>query len=138
MTTTYSFTDVLWRDEGVIEVFALDGTRILLVSVQFLRIGRVLSWEYILQAVGACIEEQQYQLCHRTEAGLVALDLSSVPSACKVYCRLITQAGRDAAAPNFQIGPRFHYKMRGPDEGDTGTMSHSSRSTAKQVCTLIL
>lgn len=130
MAMTYSFTDRLWPEEGVIDVFALNDTRIVSVSVQFLRIGHVLSWEYVTQAVAACIQEQEFQLYYcRSDTGvLTPVDTSSTPTACNVYCRLA-----DATAPHFQIGPRFHYLWRGPDEDDTATMSHSSRSTVRQV-----
>lgn len=86
-STTYPLTSVLWPSEGVIQVFALDETRLALFSVQFLRTGRVQSWDYIHLAVASCILEQDIQLFHDKEAMDTAIDYSTTPSACSVYCR---------------------------------------------------
>ena len=47
---------------------------------------------------------------------------------------IYVRTDQPSAPTSWQIGPRFKYKMRGPASGSesSGTMSHSSRSTALQ------
>lgn len=58
--TTYSLTNSLWPDEELQHVAHSQGSRFLGVSIQFMRVGRVLSWAYVQEAASQCVEGRKW------------------------------------------------------------------------------
>lgn len=93
-STEYPLTTVLFPDEGYIKVLALDGSHLAILSIQFLREGRVLSSNYVHLAVASCIQEQDFVLLrHKDEPNTSSIDYSEVPTTCTVYCRAANGTG---------------------------------------------
>lgn len=55
--TTYSLTSRLWPEDGILEVFDSSGIRLMGVSLEFLKKGLVLNWDYIDYALSCCTVE---------------------------------------------------------------------------------
>ena len=62
-TTTYSLTNSLWPDEGLLHVVDSQGNRVLGISIRFMRVGRVLNWAYVQEAASQCVVERGC-ICH--------------------------------------------------------------------------
>lgn len=84
---TYPLTPVLWPDEGFIQVYASDSTRIALISIQFLRSGGVLTWDYVHFAVSCCINETSFVL-EPQEKYSPGIDFDATPIPCSLLCKL--------------------------------------------------
>lgn len=133
--TTYPLTDRLWPDEGMIEIFDGQGQRIATFACQFLRIGHVLTWDYLLFACQAVVQNSgslhESSNTHATVSAGNPVDMTALPASGR-YVYLRSDDPEAACTPS--VGPRFKYLLRGPDDSDamSGTMSHSSRSTDHQ------
>lgn len=84
---TYPLTSILWPDEGFVQVYAPDSTRIALISIQFLRSGGVLTWDYVHFAVSCCINETDFVLEPR-ERDSPRIDFNAIPTSCTLLCKL--------------------------------------------------
>lgn len=131
---TYNLTTWLWPDHGVIEIVDATGTRLATFSRQFLEIGHVLDWAFIQFACRSVVNEDG--VIHRMQTGSMAeaadtIKTDELPSPGRY---LYLRVDDSAAGCTWVEGPRFQYARRGPDgrEDSSGTMSHSSRSTAQQ------
>jgi hypothetical protein len=88
-TQTYPLTSILWPREGFVQVNDSNNTRIALLSIEFMRIGRVLSWDYVHFAIQSCFTGE-FVLSHHTSANdSDLLDTSIPPSPCLLQCRSI-------------------------------------------------
>lgn len=141
---TYPLTTVEWPDEGVVVVSNVAALRLATFSCEFLRKGHITDWHYVVEACSAIVNEKGV-LYPRTDDPLrTRLDRTSTASYAPDRLELSEQirpmhlvyvrTDDPKALTSWQIGPRFKYKMRGPSSGSqsSGTLSHSSRSTALQ------
>lgn len=131
---TYNLTTWLWPNDGVIEIFDTANKRIATFSRQFLKLGHVLNWHYITFACRSVVDQTGclYHLSPTTgTSDSSVVDFSIVPAAGQY---LYSCQGDTDTACTWVKGPRFHFARRGPSakENSSGTMSHSSRSTAQQ------
>lgn len=132
---TYNLTTWLWPEDGVIEVFDVADKRIATFSCQFLKLGRVFNWDYIIFAC-QCVVNEAGSLYHlSSQSGgrdYPALNCSTTPLAGRY---LYLSQENASTGCSFAKGPRFQLARRGPSakENSSGTMSHSSRSTAQQT-----
>ncbi|CAO1616311.1 unnamed protein product [Sympodiomycopsis kandeliae] len=118
-----------WPAEGTAAIFDQSGQQLLVLSIEFLRKGKVDTFAFILQ----CIE-----MAFVTEGGHICDDAAQAQSgAAKVFAgRFVYHCNTPAETPcRPRIGPRFKFKSRPPHAGDdqASTMSNSKRSSANQA-----
>ncbi|PWN86673.1 hypothetical protein FA10DRAFT_270043 [Acaromyces ingoldii] len=58
LPTTYSLTSRLWPHDGFLQIVDQENNRLVGLSIEFMRKGHVLTWEYVEQTLSACIKEE--------------------------------------------------------------------------------
>ena len=129
----YSLTDRLLLDNGMIEICDVSGRCFASFSCQFLCLGHVLSWKFIIFACGSVVEEAGRPYMYHTQNDPTPPPIASdqSPTAGRyLYLRIDDVS----ASCTLAIGPNFKYARRGPStrDDDSETMSHLSRSSMNQ------
>ncbi|CAO1621278.1 unnamed protein product [Parajaminaea phylloscopi] len=126
-TVTYPPTTVFWPSEGSVQVYhwGVEQTLLLQVSIEWLRLGNVSTYGYIAEQCRATYEAE--------DGILVRSDGTSIANHETVCAGDIYLQTATTARPQPRVGPRFKYKYRPSNDGESdGTMSDSKRSTLNQ------
>lgn len=136
MEGEYELVTSTWPGEGVIVIYDIAEQRLATFTREFLRLGHVLNWAYIQRACQSMVQEAgtlhtDALTGQDSSQPLHPLDLETLPTAGRYW---YIRSDQPNAACTWARGPRFRYARRGPraDGGQSSTMSHSSRSTARQ------
>ncbi|PWN24348.1 hypothetical protein BDZ90DRAFT_263363 [Jaminaea rosea] len=121
---TYPLSSQWWSGEGTLTVRDTRGQTLLELPLQFIRLGRVPSFDFV---------KEQCRNAFEGEGTLVRMDGSRIDDSELVSAGDVVLAGEGPEPHRPRRGPRFKYKYRAPVEGDTeSSMSNSKRSSANQ------